>query len=55
MIRDVAQADLVIRNPTHFAVALRYQRGEMGAPTVVAKGRDRVARRILDYPSAMLR
>ncbi len=48
MIGEVAQADLVIRNPTHFAVALRYQREEMGAPTVVAKGRDRVARRILD-------
>ncbi len=48
MIQDVATADLVVRNPTHFAVALCYQRGEMGAPRVVAKGRDRVALRILD-------
>ena len=48
MIEEVASADLVVRNPTHFAVALHYERGQMGAPRVVAKGRNRVALRILD-------
>ena len=46
MISDVARADVVITNPTHYAVALRYVRGEMNAPTVVARGRNHVAFRI---------
>jgi len=46
MMEEVPHADVVITNPTHFAVALRYDpRGE-GAPTVVAKGVDHVAERI---------
>jgi flagellar biosynthetic protein FlhB len=36
----------VITNPTHFAVALRYEHGQMAAPLVVAKGTDEVALRI---------
>lgn len=48
MMSEVASADLVIRNPTHFAIALRYERQLMGAPTVLAKGRGRVAQRILE-------
>ena len=48
MLAEVGQADVVVRNPTHFAVALRYARGEMAAPTVVAKGRNQVALRILE-------
>ena len=39
----VADADVLITNPTHFAVALRYVRGEMSAPTVIAKGSERWA------------
>jgi len=39
----VADADVLITNPTHFAVALRYVRGEMTAPTVIAKGSERWA------------
>ena len=46
MIADVPRATMVIANPTHFAVALRYDRGEGGAPLVVAKGADLVALRI---------
>lgn len=46
MISAVADADVVVTNPTHFAVALRYQRLAMSAPEVVAKGRGHVAARI---------
>lgn len=46
MLTNVPQATVVITNPTHFAVALSYRRGEGGAPRVVAKGADRVALRI---------
>jgi len=46
MMAEVPTADVVIVNPTHVAVALRYQEGEMPAPRVVAKGRGPLARRI---------
>jgi flagellar biosynthetic protein FlhB len=46
MIAAVPRATLVISNPTHFAVALRYVREEGGAPLVVAKGQDLVALKI---------
>ena len=46
MMQEVPKADVVITNPTHFAVALRYDQTTMGAPRVVAKGTDLVARRI---------
>jgi flagellar biosynthesis protein FlhB len=46
MMQEVPKADVVITNPTHFAVALAYRPGEMGAPRVVAKGADAVAQRI---------
>jgi flagellar biosynthetic protein FlhB len=46
MMAAVAGADVVITNPTHFAVALRYQAGRGHAPQVVAKGADDVALRI---------
>lgn len=45
MIADVATADVVVTNPTHYAVALRYEAGEP-APRVVAKGMGRFALRI---------
>jgi len=45
MMADVPQADVVVTNPTHFAVALRYD-SENLAPVVVAKGQDLVAKRI---------
>lgn len=43
MMEDVPKADVVITNPTHFAVALRYEAGKMDAPVVVAKGADLIA------------
>jgi len=46
MMADVPTADVVITNPTHFAVALRYDSEKMGAPVVVAKGQDLIAKRI---------
>ncbi|GGH82178.1 flagellar biosynthetic protein FlhB [Pullulanibacillus pueri] len=46
MMQDVPKADVVITNPTHFAVALQYKDGEMDAPVVVAKGADLIAQRI---------
>lgn len=46
MMQAVPKADVVITNPTHFAVALQYDQTTMAAPRVVAKGADLVARRI---------
>ncbi|GGO96835.1 flagellar biosynthesis protein FlhB [Stakelama pacifica] len=46
MMAAVPQASVVITNPTHFAVALKYDHGTMAAPVVVAKGTDEVALRI---------
>ncbi|MCL4766663.1 MAG: flagellar type III secretion system protein FlhB [Hyphomicrobiaceae bacterium] len=46
MMAAVPRATLVIANPTHYAVALRYLREEGGAPRVLAKGRDLIALRI---------
>ena len=40
MLAAVPKADLVVMNPTHYAVALKYDDGRMGAPRVVAKGAD---------------
>ena len=47
MMQQVPGADVVIRNPTHFAVALRYHEQEDNAPVVVAKGVDELALRIV--------
>lgn len=44
MLADVARADVVVVNPTHYAVALRWERGKGGAPVCVAKGVDEIAR-----------
>lgn len=46
MMAEVPKADVVVTNPTHFAVALKYDAGRMGAPQVVAKGMNLVAGRI---------
>lgn len=46
MLQDVAKADVVIVNPTHYAVALRWKRSDRGAPVCVAKGVDEIAARI---------
>lgn len=46
MMQDVPQADVVITNPTHYAVALKYDAGMGTAPVLVAKGADLIAQRI---------
>jgi flagellar biosynthetic protein FlhB len=46
MMSNVPKADVVITNPTHYAVAIRYKEGENGAPIVVAKGADVIALKI---------
>jgi flagellar biosynthetic protein FlhB len=46
MMEELPKADVVVVNPTHFAVALRYDDGRMGAPRVIAKGADVLAAQI---------
>lgn len=46
MMSEIPTADVVVTNPTHYAVALKYTEGKMGAPKVVAKGADGVAAKI---------
>jgi len=48
MMQAVPSADVVIRNPTHYAVAIKYEGQGQNAPVVVAKGRDLVALRIVE-------
>jgi flagellar biosynthesis protein FlhB len=46
MMAQVPKADVIITNPTHYAIALQYTPGKMNAPMVLAKGMDKVAERI---------
>ena len=46
MMSEIPTADVVVTNPTHYAVALKYSEGKMRAPRVVAKGADAVAAKI---------
>ena len=48
MMQAVPEADVVITNPTHFAVAIKYDKNEHEAPIVLAKGADYLARKIKD-------
>jgi flagellar biosynthetic protein FlhB len=48
MYREVPKASVVITNPTHLAIALRYEQGAMSAPRVVAKGAGHVAQRLIE-------
>lgn len=47
MMQAVPDADVVIRNPTHYAVAIKYEQDKQSAPVVVAKGADHIALRIV--------
>lgn len=47
MMQMVPQADVIVRNPTHFAVALKYDADQDVAPLVLAKGKDHIALRIV--------
>jgi len=46
MMSEIPKADVIVTNPTHYAVALRYKSESMRAPTVVAKGVHLLAARI---------
>ena len=48
MLGDVSRATVVVTNPTHFAVALRYDTSESDAPVVIAKGADYLAFKIIE-------
>ncbi len=52
MMSAVPRADVVVTNPTHFAVAIRYDETRMGAPRVVAKGADHLAAKIREVAKA---
>jgi len=52
MMQDVPKASVVITNPTHYAVALRYDEKKNGAPVVVAKGADEVAAKIRELAAS---
>ena len=52
MMQDVPEADVVITNPTHYAVALKYSEEQGGAPLIVAKGSDFVALKIREIAEA---
>lgn len=52
MMQAVPTASVVITNPTHYAVALRYDHGRMSAPVVVAKGVDAVAMKIREVAAS---
>ena len=51
MMQAVKDADVIVRNPTHFAIALKYDPEKSKAPVVLAKGQDYVALRIIDEAS----
>jgi flagellar biosynthetic protein FlhB len=46
MMSEVPKADVIVTNPTHLSIAISYQRSEMEAPKIVAKGADHLAFRI---------
>lgn len=51
MMQEVPKADVIVTNPTHYAVALVYREGKMRAPRIVAKGADHVAQAIRELGS----
>jgi len=46
MMAELPKADVVITNPEHYAVALKYEKGKMAAPKVIAKGKNHIAQKI---------
>ncbi|KAB3535866.1 flagellar biosynthesis protein FlhB [Alkaliphilus pronyensis] len=52
MMQDIPKADVIITNPTHFAIAIKYNNMEDQAPKVLAKGQDLVAHRIRELASS---
>jgi flagellar biosynthesis protein FlhB len=48
MMKEVPKADVIVTNPTHYAVALKYDQAKMNAPRLIAKGADLIAQKIRD-------
>ena len=48
MMQNVPNADVIIRNPTHYALAIQYKNGEQRAPKIIAKGMDSIALKIIE-------
>lgn len=48
MMQSVPKADVIIRNPTHYAIAVQYEMGKQRAPIILAKGMDNVALKIIE-------
>ena len=48
---NMDEATAIITNPTHFAVALKYEVGQVGAPKIIAMGKGLIAKRIIDLGS----
>ncbi|WP_425449174.1 flagellar biosynthesis protein FlhB [Dethiothermospora halolimnae] len=51
MMQDVPDADVIITNPTHYAIAIKYDSDEFDAPLVIAKGKDLIAQNIRSFAS----
>jgi flagellar biosynthetic protein FlhB len=47
-LENMGEATAIITNPTHFAVALKYEVGQLGAPKIIAMGKGLIAKRIID-------
>ena len=47
-VDDLSEATAIITNPTHFAVALKYEVGESKAPVIISKGRGKIAEKIIE-------
>ena len=45
---DLSEATAIITNPTHFAIALKYEVGESKAPVIISKGRGKIAEKIIE-------
>jgi flagellar biosynthetic protein FlhB len=52
MLAEVPKASVIVTNPTHYAVALRYDEGDTGAPRIVAMGADHLALKIREVAAA---
>lgn len=52
MMQEVPTADVVITNPTHYSIAIKYEAGKMSAPIVIAKGQDYIALKIREVATA---
>ena len=48
MMQNVPNADVIIKNPTHYAIAVKYEMGKQRAPIILAKGMDNIALKILE-------